>query len=221
LYQRFGFYPRFLTAIMRRVVDPNAAASGWSRYSAVPAGQRAGLLDRARALADAVHPALDLTHEIGTTADQGLGDTVLLEDGSDLAGIAVCHCGAGSEAGSGSCYVKFGAVRPGRGADTRFERLLGAVEALAATTALPFVVAGVNLAHEDAYRRMLARGFRTDIGCRDAPSERPCHHRPPPSSTTGAEARARRESGGCRFPTVLATVEARAANVDPRGGASP
>jgi hypothetical protein len=28
----------------------------------------------------------------------------------NLAGFTVCHCGAGSEAGSGVCYIKFGIV---------------------------------------------------------------------------------------------------------------
>jgi hypothetical protein len=47
---------------------------------------------------------------------QGLGDTVLLAEADRFAGFAVCHSGGGSEAGSGACYVKFGAVLPGEGA---------------------------------------------------------------------------------------------------------
>ena len=48
-----------------------------------------------------------------------------------LEGMAVCHRGAGSEAGGDRCYVKFAAVLPGDGAGERFERLLDACEAFA------------------------------------------------------------------------------------------
>src|ERR1051325_6326235 len=37
LYQRFGFWPRFLTAIMSRPVKQKTSASRWTRFSAVPA----------------------------------------------------------------------------------------------------------------------------------------------------------------------------------------
>lgn len=45
--------------------------------------------------------------------NQGLGDTVLVDDGSGLQGVAACHIGARTEAGGGNCYVKFACVRPG------------------------------------------------------------------------------------------------------------
>ena len=51
---------------------------------------------------NSVYPGLDVEREIRAVDDQRLGDTVLLRDGSQLVGFAVCHCGAGSEAGSGS-----------------------------------------------------------------------------------------------------------------------
>ena len=75
--------------------------------------------------------------------------------------MAVCHAGAGSEAGSDVCYVKFAAVRPGEGGAVRFERLLDACEAFAAESGLGRLVAGVNTGRLDAYRHLLARGYRT------------------------------------------------------------
>ncbi len=64
-------------------------------------------------------------------ATQKTGDTVLLWDGPQLAGFAVCHSGAGSEAGSGACLIKFGAARSGPKAAESFDRLLDACEGLA------------------------------------------------------------------------------------------
>ena len=62
----------------------------------------------------AVYEGLDASREIQAVADQKLGDTVLLWSESKLSGFAVCHSGAGTEAGSGVCYVKFGVVDPAK-----------------------------------------------------------------------------------------------------------
>ena len=70
---------------------------------------------------------------------------------------------AGSEADSRACYVKFGAVRPARDAESSFRQLMDAVELLADSRRLSRVVAGVNTSRHEAYCAMLARGFRTDI----------------------------------------------------------
>ena len=76
--------------------------------------------------------------------------------------MAVCHWGAGSEAGSGTCYVKFAAARPGEDAPVRFGRLLDAGEAYAAESGLGRLVAGVNTGRLHAYRSLLAHGFRIE-----------------------------------------------------------
>ena len=93
---------------------------------------------------------------------QKLGETVLLRDRGDLVGVAVCHCGAGSEAGSGNCYVKFGAVRPGADVRTNFERLLEACEMLATKMGMSQLTAGMNVGRHEAYRLMIQRGFRIE-----------------------------------------------------------
>ena len=88
---------------------------------------------------------------------------MLLWDDANLAAFAVCHWGAGTEAGSGACYVKFGAVRPGPRAEENFERLLNTCESTAATHGLRLIIAGMNMGRHEAYRAMRSRGFRTDL----------------------------------------------------------
>ncbi|MFF8387069.1 GNAT family N-acetyltransferase [Streptomyces kanasensis] len=162
LYRRYGFWPRFLTAIMKKQVTGSAAAPGRVLYSEIPAAERLDALSLCRALTGTVLEGLSLEREIVATHAQGLGDTILLQGaGSELDGLAVCHCGAGSEAGEDVCFVKFGAVRPGPEAGDRFERLLTACERLAAERGLGQLDAGTNLSRHDAYRRMVDRGFRT------------------------------------------------------------
>jgi len=159
LYQRFGFWPRFLAAIMAR---PTAGAPS-SPASALLSDVGDAALPAARAVTSAVYDGFDVTTEIQSVRAQRLGDTVLVHDGDGLTGLAVCHCGAGTEAGSGTCFVKVGAVAPGADAGARFDRLLDACSAFAAARGLGTLVAGVDTGERDAYRRMLARGFRTVI----------------------------------------------------------
>ncbi|MFB6643287.1 GNAT family N-acetyltransferase [Streptomyces chartreusis] len=162
LYRRYGFWPRFLTAIMKKQVAASAAAPGRVLYGELTAAEQPDALNLSRALTESVYDGLNLDREITATQAQGLGDTILLEGSdSDLDGLAVCHCGAGSEAGEDVCFVKFGAVRPGPDAADRFERLLNACEQLAVEKGLGQLDAGVNLGRQDAYRRMVDRGFRT------------------------------------------------------------
>ncbi|MGH7038778.1 MAG: hypothetical protein ACREE1_11655, partial [Stellaceae bacterium] len=85
------------------------------------------------------------------------------EGASRLAGFAVCPWGPASEAGEGCVFVKFGAVRPGAGDAARFAALLDGCGALAAAVGMPNVLAGVNLAREEAYLHMVARGFRAEV----------------------------------------------------------
>jgi N-acetylglutamate synthase-like GNAT family acetyltransferase len=157
LYQRFGFWPRQLTPVMEKDVSPPAPSRRFMTYSETADAERPGALSACRDVTHAIFDGLDVEHEIRATHDQSLGDTVLLDDGS---GFAVCHCDTG-EAGSGACFVKFGAVRPGSDAAERFERLLEACERLAADRGLRRMVAGVNVARHEAYRKMLERGYRT------------------------------------------------------------
>ncbi len=163
LYQKFGFWPRFLTAIMSKQVQIPANPSRWSRYSEVPESERAACLDACRALTDSLYPGLDVGNEIRAVSAQNLGDTVLLWEDGELVGLAVCHCGSQTEAGHDKCYVKFGAVKSGPMSEALFGWLLDACESLAAARGLTRLEAGVNLARHRAYRKMLERGFRTAI----------------------------------------------------------
>ena len=131
-----------------------------ARHSALAPADRKAAEDASYALTNDIYDGLDLRGEIRTVAARSLGDTLLLWDGSRLAGFAVCHWGPDSEAGAEALFIKFGAVRSGAGTDARFGRLLDAAGALATSVGMGRVVAGVNAGREEAYRQMTARGFR-------------------------------------------------------------
>ncbi len=164
LYEKFGFFARFLTPIMSKAVAPQTSlVTHWSKYSDLKESEQRTYVAACRELTDAIYEGLDLEREIQAVQHQRLGDSVFLLDDTYLVGFAVCHCGAGTEAGSGACYVKFGAVRPGRAAGQHFTQLLSACEAFAEASCMSHVVAGANMGCDEAYRHLLKSGFRTDM----------------------------------------------------------
>ena len=163
LYQKFGFWPRFLTSLMDLPVgaEPASAFIQFTRFSELSAGEKQISLQACRELTNSIYEGLDVEREIRAVDDQQLGDTVLTWDGATLAGFAVCHVGAGTEAGSEICYTKFGAVRSGPAAAQEFRSLLDVCRQFALSCEAKTLAAGVNLARLDAYREMLQAGFRT------------------------------------------------------------
>jgi hypothetical protein len=146
----------------RRIEGYPAMPPQASVFSQENPGDRAHGLEDCRALCDTIYPGLDLSGEIQSVAAQALGDTILLRNGDRLDGLAVCHIGPGTEAGSGTCYIKFGAVRSGPTAGAGLERLLEACAARGASRGATRLLAGVNTARQEAYEILLASGFRTE-----------------------------------------------------------
>jgi predicted N-acetyltransferase YhbS len=163
LYHRYGYRPRHLTAIMSGPIDRPAPMLTWSRFSDLEAAERNGVLRATFDVTDALFEGLDVAHEIVTVHAQSLGDTVLVWDGATLVAFASCHVGPGTEAGSGTCYVKFGAVRPGVDAARHFEELVRVCTAFGAEHDTRRLVVGVNTARHEAYEWLLDHGFRTDV----------------------------------------------------------
>jgi GNAT superfamily N-acetyltransferase len=160
LYQKFGFWPQYLTPVMTKGVVATGSAAEWSRFSALSPAARRRCLEQCGEITDRIFPGLNLATEIRSIADQRLGETILVHDDGGLAGFACCHLGAGSEAGSGAALVKFAAMRPDDSAAETFARVLDACESLAAEAGCETLVVGVNAARHQAYRPMIDRGFR-------------------------------------------------------------
>lgn len=162
LYQSFDFWPRGLTAIMARpITGPSPVSTALSLAEAT--ADRRDLITQCTALTDSLFAGLDLTREIEMLLAHRLGDVILLAEGSRIAGLALCHAGKGSEAGSDAVYVKFGCVRSGPDAPMRFSRLLDACNDFAHRSGAKQISAGVNLGRMNCYRQMLELGFRAGL----------------------------------------------------------
>jgi GNAT superfamily N-acetyltransferase len=164
LYQKFGYWPRYLTAIMTRTPEANPApqvkrADSPTLLSGLNKSQREQAILACGKLTHKIEKRLDLTGEIRAVLAQRTSEVVLTMRRGVLDGFAVCVNGAGSEGGEKTCYIKFAAARAGAGAGERFDELLDACDTFAASRGVD-IEAGVNLAREDAYRRMCSHGYR-------------------------------------------------------------
>jgi GNAT superfamily N-acetyltransferase len=164
LYQKFGFWPRNLVALMSKEIgNPSDITNPETvHFSAAGPQEQEKLLAACREVTDQIFEGLDVSREISAVFDQHLGDTLLIWDRGRLAAFAVCHAGPGTEAGSGVCYVKFAAVQPSRRAGANLYRLLDACESFGRAGAAHKIVAGINLARREAYDRLFTWGFRAD-----------------------------------------------------------
>ena len=120
LYQKYGYWPCYLTALMTRTPDASAAAP--SRPLCSPpcrASRREKTIAAAAKLTNKIEKGLDLTGEIRAVLAQHTGDVVLTQARGALDGFAICLNGPGSEGGTKTCYIKFGAARDSGPADVR------------------------------------------------------------------------------------------------------
>lgn len=164
LYQKFGYWPRYLTAIMTRTPADKPKDSDTPEIcpvllSTFAKGQREKVIQACGKLTDKIDTGLDLAGEMEAVLRQRTGDVVLTYTRGALDGFAVCLNGAGSEGGEKTCYIKFGAARRGAGVEERFDKILDACDAFASSRAAA-IEAGVNLAREKAYRQMRSHGYR-------------------------------------------------------------
>ena len=135
LYQKFGYWPRYLTAIMTRTPEANPASHAKPAHapallSALPKSQREQAIQACWKLTHKIHKGLDPTGEIRAVLAQGTGDVVLTYTRGVLDAFAVCLNGPGSEGGETTCYVKFGVARGGARAGERFDKFAGCLRSV-------------------------------------------------------------------------------------------
>lgn len=162
LYQKFGYWPGQLTALMKyspKVPLSHNGRGGVVLLSALNTRERGQAIAACARLTKGLEKGLDLSDEIRAVLMHRLGDVVLMQRARTLEGFAICMNGKGTEGGARTCYVKFAVVRGGSGSGERFERLLEALDGFAADRNAE-VETGVSLACEDAFQRMREHGFR-------------------------------------------------------------
>ena len=163
LYQRYGFWPRSLTAIMNRAVTTPSPVPQAHSLSAMSTAERQDAIAQCAALTDRLFAGMDLRDEIASVIAHPTSDAIALIENSGVAGFVICHFGPRSEADTGVVYAKFAAARPGPHAARDFQRLIGAANDFAHRNGAAKINTGVNMGAMESYRLMLAAGFVTAL----------------------------------------------------------
>jgi GNAT superfamily N-acetyltransferase len=161
LYRKFDFWPQSLTYVMTRPTGLTAPVDEEVSFFALTADQQAAFLHDSLHLTGLLASGLDLTGQIRAVQRQGLGETIAFFDREGLAAFAICHFGKGTEGGSNTCYVKFGAAR--EGARPALDKLLSMAESLCRRQGLTQTIVGASTAHPDTCRCLMEAGFRPEF----------------------------------------------------------
>ena len=171
-YQKFGYRPRGLVALMARTLErretpavarPAKPAVTVRRYSTLEEAKKKAAILKLRRITNSVSRGLDVGKEVEIVDGLALGDTLLLEKGRDVIGFAIFHTPGMSEAPQGSLYVKFLAIDARQKKPEHLAALLSALEDLAAELQLPRVLAPAYTYYWSAYQALMDRGYHIDF----------------------------------------------------------
>lgn len=157
-YARLGFTPGHLTVTLTNEIATRGhpAPMLLSRRSA---RERDAAVEAARRLVGDLAPGCDFSRELLLTAELGLGDTTLVEggDGEHLDAAVLWHSASLAETRTrDEVRVLKLAARDARA----FEAAVAATEAAAAKAGIRRVAVRCQTSYGDAFRRLVARGYR-------------------------------------------------------------
>ncbi|HEU5195215.1 MAG TPA: GNAT family N-acetyltransferase [Methylomirabilota bacterium] len=175
LYHKFGYKPKSLVAVMSRsldragtrppVVKPPVAKGALTvrRFSTLEETKKKAALTRFHKVTNGICRGLELAKEVEIVDGLALGDTLLLERGTDLIGFAIYHAPGVSEAPTGALYVKYLAIDPRHRKPEHLEQFVTAIEELAQEQGLPRVILPVYLRYWLAYSTLVKCGYQVDF----------------------------------------------------------
>ena len=155
-YSRLGFTPGRLTVTMTNDIATRGHRAP-TLLSQRPPAERATTLAACRALVEALAPGTDYTRELELTAELGLGDTAFVEGKGGVEAFVLWHSVPLAEArGPDEVRILKLAARDERA----FTAGVAAAEAAAARAGIRRVSFRCQTTYEDAYRRLIERGYR-------------------------------------------------------------
>jgi GNAT superfamily N-acetyltransferase len=157
-YSRLGFVPGFLTLTMTADTGERArAAAVPETLGGLGDAERKSRLAEVAAFVNGLAAGVDFAREIELTLHLGLGDVVLVGAPGALRGFALCHAAPLAE-GGGRDEVR--ALKVGAADLTALSAVLDAAATWAARLAVRRIAVRCQTADTDAYRAVVARGFR-------------------------------------------------------------
>lgn len=164
LYLRQGFQACFPTLLLSRTLEQPAGGNvDLPRWSSAGAGTRERWLADLREATGRIYPALDYTKEITSTAQHGLGETLVLIDGGRDVGMSTVWLVSSREGrGKELASVHVLALHPDYTDDETFRALLNGSEALARAHGRQKLMVSVNGRHAWALEQLLGWGYRVE-----------------------------------------------------------
>jgi GNAT superfamily N-acetyltransferase len=156
-YSRLGFDPAPLTVTMTGEASHHRVAGDWIALSRLDDSERADLMQRCTERIDRSLPGRDYRREMDLTQELRLGDTLVFERGGVVLGFVVWH-GIALAANRPADEVRV--LKLFADSNVSFERVLVALEATAAARRLPRVAIRCQSGYAEAYRSLIARGYR-------------------------------------------------------------
>ena len=155
-YARLGFVPGHLTVTLTNEIGTRGHPAA-TLLSHSAGAEKDAALAAARNLASALVPGCDFSREMLLTAELGLGDTSLVEGHQGLDAMALWHSAplADTRARDEVRVLKLAAR-----SDAAFEAAVASVEAAAAKAGIRRVAVRCQTRFADAFRRLIARGYR-------------------------------------------------------------
>jgi GNAT superfamily N-acetyltransferase len=172
LYHKFGYQPKYLTAVMHRQLDRGAPRPATKlakgpltirRFSTLEETKKKASLVRFHKITNGICRGMDLAKEVEIVDGLALGDTLLLERGRDLIGFAIVHTPGVSEAPTGALYVKYLAIDPPHRRVEHLEQFVAAVEDFGHDLGVQRVIVPVYLRYWLAYSTLVRCGYQTDF----------------------------------------------------------
>jgi len=155
-YARLGFFPGHLTVTLTNdiVTRGHQAPVLLSQRKSAASGPT---LEAARDLVAALAPGYDFTREILLTAELGLGDTSLVDGDGGLDALVLWHSAplADGRPKDEVRVLKLAARDP-----RTFDAAIATTEAAAARAGIRRVAVRCQTRFDDAFRRLVARGYR-------------------------------------------------------------
>ena len=164
LYSKMGFRIRFLTLLLSKNLEPSdEIKTELPCWSQADQGTRKRWLADLREATDGIHPGLDYTKEITSTARHGFGETLVLTDDSKAIGMSIVWLISSRENwNEEQANVQILTMHPDHTNAETFHRLLDATETMARSQGKQKITLPVNGQHTRALEELLRWDYLVD-----------------------------------------------------------
>ena len=155
-YARLGFSPGHLTVTLTNDIPTRGhqPPALLSQRKGTAGGQ---VLEAGRRLVGSLAPGYDFTREILLTTELGLGDTSLVDGDDGLAALVLWHSAPLAE---GRPKDEVRVLKLAARDERAFDAAIAATHAAAARAGIRRVAVRCQTRYDDAFRRLVARGYR-------------------------------------------------------------